>query len=236
MKSNLHPKRSSVVSEFSPPNFGVEELRAHHRKLCLRHDSCFEKEPPPEDSMGLENGYGELGASYTKGLGQVKVLLTESDGLTRAAAKAVLENMGIGVISARSAARALDLCNAPHLRFDVLVLGPSLLDPGLDMSLKRVLSLQPGLRVLALTAGNRDPAAGSRMTPLAVCWALERIGCEYSLLDDPWTGPRLLQCLQELLARSCEPVAYEHASQGAEDDRFPGGTQRPSRMRTRVKL
>ena len=186
--------------------------------------------------MSLEHGYGKLGASDTKGLGEVKVLLTESDGLTRAAAKAVLENLGVGVISARSAARALDLCNAPHLRFDVLVLGPSLLDPGLDSFLKRVVTFQKALRVLVLIAGNLDPAGGSTMTPLAVCWALERIGCEYSLLDDPWTGPRLLRCLQELLARSCEPVAYEHASKGAEEDRFPGGTQRPSRMRTRVKL
>ena len=186
--------------------------------------------------MTLEIGYGKLGASDNVGPGEVKVLLTESDGRTRGAAEVVLENLGIGVISARSAARALDLCNVAHLRFDVLVLGPSLLDSGLGSFLGSVLSLQKTLRVLVLTAGSPHLPGGSTMTPLAVCWALECIGCEYSLLDAPWTAPRLRQCLQELLARPCAPVASEHVAKGAENDRYPGGTEYPSPVRTRVKL
>jgi hypothetical protein len=186
--------------------------------------------------MSIEIGYGKLGTPDRTGLGEVKVLLTESDDRTRAAAEVVLENLGVGVIAARSAARALDLCNAAHLRFDALVLGPSLLDCGLDSFLRRVISVQKTLRVLALTAGDPHLAGGSTMTPLAVCWALERIGCEYSLLDAPWTGLRLHECLQELLARPCARVASEHLAKGAEDARFPGRTQCPSRSGTRVKL
>lgn len=186
--------------------------------------------------MSLENGAGNRRAPDEEGLRELKILLTENDGRTRAAVKAALENLGVGVISARSAARALDLCNPAHLRFDVLVLGPSLLDLGLSGFLGRALSVQRALRVLVLTAGNLDAADGSTMTPLAVCWALEGIGCEYSLLDDPWTGPRLYRCLQELLARPWEPAVYRNSANEAEEDRFAGGTRFPSRARTRVKL
>jgi CheY-like chemotaxis protein len=186
--------------------------------------------------MSLESGYGKLSTPEGTEPGEVKVLLTESDDRTRAAAEVVLEDLGVAVISARSAARALDLCNAAHLRFEVLVVGPSQLDGGLESFLGRVLSVQKTLRVLALTAGNRHHAGGPTMTPLGVCWSLERLGCEYSLLDAPWTGPRLHQCLQELLARPYAPVAFEHVAKGSEDDRFPVGTQRPSPVRTRLKL
>ena len=186
--------------------------------------------------MALEIGFGKLGASDNRGPGEMKVLLAESDGRTLGAAEVILENLGIGVISARSAAQALDLCYVAHLRFDVLVLGPSLLDSGLDSFLGRALSVQKTLRVLVLIAGSPHLAGGSTMTPLAICWSLERIGCEYSLLDAPWTAPRLHQCLEELLARPCLPVAFEHVAKGDEDDRFSGWTEWPSPVRTRVKL
>jgi hypothetical protein len=137
---------------------------------------------------------------------EVKVLLLERDGVTRATAKVVMESLDVGVVSARSAGRALDLLATPHLRFDALVLGPSVLDAEVCGLLVRALSRKPALRVLALTVGDRRPAGGS-MTPLAICWALERGGCEYSLLDDPWTRPRLRQCLDELLGRAREPAA-----------------------------
>jgi hypothetical protein len=186
--------------------------------------------------MSSESGYGKLGTPDGKGSGEVKVLLTESDDRTRAAAEVVLEDLGVAVISARSATRALDLCNSAQFRFDVLVVGPSLFDGGLESFLGRALSVQKTLRVLALTAGNPHHAGGPTMTPLAVCWSLERLGCAYSLLDAPWTGPRLRQCLQELLARPCVPVAFEHVANGSEDDRFPVGTQCPSPVRTKLKL
>jgi hypothetical protein len=150
--------------------------------------------------------------------------------------EAVLENLGAGVISARSAARGVNLCSIPNLRFDALVLGPSLLDPGLGSLLERVLSVQAAVRVLVLTAGNSDPAGSSTMTPLSLCWALECTGCEYSILDAPWTELRLQGSLQELLARTCKSVAYGHVAKGDEDDCFPGEAQCPSWLRTRVKL
>jgi CheY-like chemotaxis protein len=140
-------------------------------------------------------------------LGRLTVLLLEPDGTVRAALKSALEELSTGVISARSAARALEFCKTAHLRFGALVVGPSLLDASLDTSLLRILSVRKELRVLALIAASLVPPDGSRMPPLAVCWALERLGCSYSLLDEPWTGARLRECLQELLGRSFEPAA-----------------------------
>jgi hypothetical protein len=186
--------------------------------------------------MSVEIGHGKLRASDKSGFGEVKVLLLEEDRPTLTGVKATLESLGVGVISARSTARALDLCSAPHLRFGVLVLGPSLLDSGLGSLLERVLPLQGGIRVLVLTQGNSGPSKGSTMTPLAICWALECSGCEYSLLDDPWTGARLQGCLQELLARACRAVASGDGVQGVEDGRPPWGTRRPSCTRIRGKL
>lgn len=186
--------------------------------------------------MRFEIGHGNPGVPDKTGPGEVKVLLLERDGPTLAAVKVALENLGVGVISAQSAARAVNLCSSPHFRFDVLVLGPSVLDPGLGSLLGRVLSSQTVLRVLVLTAGNLGPAGSSTMTPLAVCWALERTGCEYSLLDDPWTRPRLHRCLQELLERAYEPAAHGYVTKGAVDGPIPGGNQCPTWLRTRVKL
>lgn len=137
----------------------------------------------------------------------MKVLLVERDGARRASLKTVLENRAVGVVSVRSAGRALELCSTPNLRFDALVLGPSLLEAGLASFIGRALSLRPALRLLVLAAGNLEPPGDSTMTPLSVCWSLERTGCEYSLLADPWTGPRLHECLRELLGRACEPAA-----------------------------
>jgi hypothetical protein len=140
-------------------------------------------------------------------LGRLTVLLLEPDRTLRAALKTAFEELSTGVISARSATRALEFCKAAHLRFGALVVGPSVLDISLDTLLLHILSLRKELRVLALVAGSLVPPNGSRMTPLAVCWALERLGCRYSLLDEPWTGARLRECLQELLGHSFEPAA-----------------------------
>jgi CheY-like chemotaxis protein len=161
----------------------------------------------------------------------LNVLLLERDGATRAAVKAVLEDHAVGVVSARSTERALELCKTPPLRLDALVLGPSLLEPGLRGFLGRVFSLRPALRVLALTAGNLDPAGGSTMTPLAVCWALESVGCEYSLLDHPWTGPRLHRCLEELLGGWLETSGGETSQKELAQDGLPERNPSPSWLR-----
>lgn len=180
-------------------------------------------------------GRGKRGASDETGRREVKVLLLERDGATRAVVKALLENFAVGVVSARSSGRALELCSTPHLRFDALVLGPSLLEAKLDSFLGRVLSLQPALRVLVLTSADLDPAGGSALTPLSVCWALERIGCEYSLLDDPWTGPRLHLYLQELLGARLRTGALEACREAPAQDRFPEGDRCPSSLRRRPR-
>jgi hypothetical protein len=135
------------------------------------------------------------------------VLLLEPKGILRVALKGALESLSVGVISARSAGRALEFCSTPHLRFGALVLGPSLLELALDTFVGRLLSVRKRLHVLALIAGEPPRAGESRMTPLAVCWTLERLGCPYSLLEEPWTGARLHPCLEELLGRSFEPAA-----------------------------
>jgi hypothetical protein len=178
--------------------------------------------------MCLGIGFGKRRASRGVEQKVMKVLLLERDRATRSDVKVLLESVGVGVVSARSSGRAVDLCNTPHLRFDALVLGPSLLDPGLGGLLGRILSAQRALPVLVLTGDDPGLARGSTMTPLSVCWVLERAGCEYSLLDAPWTGPRLHQCLNELLEGRLRTGGLEARQKHTAQDPVPERTKCPS--------
>lgn len=157
--------------------------------------------------MGFDDRCGKLSGRQGMAPRGLTVLLLEPDGSMRVALKNALKSLSVGVISARSTGRALEFCSTPHLRFSALVVGPSLFDAAPDSSLRPVLAVRKGLRVLGLIAGRLAPAGDTRMTPLGVCWALEGLGCQYSLLEEPWTGARLHPCLRELLGRSFEPAA-----------------------------
>ena len=116
-----------------------------------------------------------------------------------------LAEPGRGVVSARFTGRALDFCNTQHLRFDVLVLGPSLLEPGLGGFLGRVLQNPPVVYSTSI------PEAGSSAIGGADSDRLRASGLQTPM----WNLPRIARRAETGMNSRCARERFARVGPGS---------------------